>query len=183
VKCGKRKCGWRSAAADGFVCRACYRAHFAPREPCGCCKRPNQIINARPDGVPYCEGCYKREINRGPCAYCDRRRPVHARDGNNRPVCLECYEKNFKATERCMHCGNDRPPAYRGPRGQGICRACYHNHVNHAPCDACGHDLPIATRTRSGKPLCTHHCHLAHSSPSRSARAVVSNVMPSSRRT
>ncbi len=161
VRCAVRKRGWRSDAAAGFVCRACYRKHFAPRETCGCCTRVDQIINARPDGVPYCEACYKREINCGPCAYCERRRPVHARDVQDRRVCLECYEKHFKPTERCLHCGKDRVPAYRSARGEGICRPCYHKHVNHAPCDACGNDLPVAKRTQSGKPLCTHHCHLA----------------------
>ena len=63
-----------------------------------------------------------------------------------------------------MYCGEDRVPAYRGPRGEGICRPCYHSDVNHAACDACGNDLPIAARTADGDPLCTHHRHLARSS-------------------
>ena len=151
VTCRKHKGGWRSDAAGGFVCRACYRKHFQPRETCGCCGRDNQLINARPEGIAYCEACYKSEINRARCAYCSKRRTVHARDPHNRPVCMLCFEAHMKPLEPCMYCHEDKVPAYRGPRGEGICRRCYHRDVNHAPCDACGNDLPIAARTGTRK--------------------------------
>jgi hypothetical protein len=159
VVCNKRKNGWYSRRAEGFVCRACYRREFAPREQCGVCGK-QRVINARPDDVAHCEACYKRLVNRDVCSRCGVERTVHARDERKRPVCLDCYERDMAPREQCFFCGTPQPPSYRRPSGEAICRVCYHREVRQETCAGCGNESTVATRTPKGEPLC-HHCSFA----------------------
>lgn len=158
VVCEQLKQVANCLAAGGYVCRACYRKNFAPREACGICGRVG-IVNARPDGVAHCETCYKRHINRESCSFCGSVRTVHARDAARKPVCLDCYEKHMGPREPCLYCEKQVPPAYRGPSGEAICRNCYHGELKRAVCTDCGHDAPLAGRTKAGDPLCGHCLH------------------------
>jgi hypothetical protein len=159
VVCANVKGGWSRARAGGFICSACYRREFAPKERCGVCGKVG-YVQARRDDVTYCDACYKRLLNVAPCVHCHQTLTVHGRDVQRRPVCQTCWERHHAPREVCSFCGHLEPPAHRGDRGEPICRACWHREIHRAPCADCGREANIATRTTEGEPLC-HHCAFA----------------------
>ncbi len=165
VVCAVVKNGWRCVAANGHICRACYRREYAPREICGVC-RERKIVNARPDDVPHCEACYKRILNRAPCVFCKTSRTVHGRDEKKRPVCLDCYERHLQKPERCLFCEETKACSYRAPTGEAICRPCYQRELLQAVCIDCGSMAHVAARTTRDEPLC-HHCSFERRTPER----------------
>lgn len=155
-----------SEEASGLVCRACYRREFAPREACSVCKIV-KLIGARPNGVVYCEACYKRVLLVAVCGYCKKRRRLHARDARRRPVCLPCYQRHLAPREPCLFCEKLMVAVMRGAEGECICQACWQREMRPAePCIRCGAKRFVAKRAADGAAIC-EPCRFAESPPGR----------------
>jgi len=86
---------------DGrVVCHACYRNHFAPRNPCEGCGRERPTLS-RFKGKRLCSSCRSIARNNDPkyfekCVGCGEKKPVVTRNIEGVAICHNCH---FKGVE------------------------------------------------------------------------------------
>lgn len=102
-----------------------------------------------------CCSCYKkgRETPTEECYYCERDRPVHFRFGV-KPVCASCYKTEFYVGT-CSFCEETNVTLVSRAKGLEVCVNCYKERLQpKEKCIHCKRELPVAYRTKTGKPVC-----------------------------